>query len=362
MTLVITGFYTVALVGFFASMNQSFYVQTQTGELQTSGRLVLDTVIASLRGASFGIPPAAPAIDVAPTGGNCLGSSCPSGAGWSSGCMSQDNVAGLYGSDEIVFLARDPVVLQTAFGGGTSVGFPSPATPFQTSSSFLLALAPNVASTLFFTKTSCASGCGSVTVAGVTGCPYAPANLGTITPSEVDVVRMVHFYIDWSDVNHPVLMQGSGLVDPLSSPMQEFARPIASNVEDLQIAYHVLDAGQSPTFYAWMNATAPGGSCGANTLCSRIAALGAARVLATVDAIRVSVVVRSDSPDPNLKGAQMACLCSENSGCCTSNQTVSPAPTPTLGPLTQYTRQLFQVVVPTPNFGSFNPYFSNSIL
>lgn len=166
----------------------------------------------------------------------------------------------------------------------------------------------------------------------------------------IDKVNVVHVYVDYGDPNHPVLMMSinSGL-----------AFPLANNIEDFQVQF-VMDDSVPSTDYnllgSWSQqytntyALFPSFS---NNMYDPTEGNDPHQNPYNINAIILTIVTRSDSPSVSVATPPQALIADHNTS-------LLPYPTPNLGPLQNYQRQIYRRIIQLPNIRAASKLYDNS--
>jgi len=252
----------------FIGLNQSYVVQSQIGNIQENGRLALTTMADEIRMAGFGVIPTI-AFDFTSAVGNPATPNCPG----------RDNF-NTQGNDQIVFVSRDHFTYNiVGVANGFSYSQTNNPLGFRKGTIFwLVDSAMNNSAWLISNAGGGAAGTVTIDGSDPRASVYNSAatipsifNGGTAIP-----MRYFRFYIDWSDLMHPVLMHDDGTTDTTGQP---FVRPIASDIEDIQFRYY-LEGGPGVTA-GWTH-------CPQNL-----------QEILSITAVRINVVSRTEREDIN---------------------------------------------------------------
>jgi prepilin-type N-terminal cleavage/methylation domain-containing protein len=173
----------------------------------------------------------------------------------------------------------------------------------------------------------------------------------------LEKVNVVHVYVDYSDVNHPTLM----MIINGSSPI-----PLAENIEDFQVQF-IMDDSNLATGYNVMGAySSQYGETYAdfpsfnNLFYDPTQASNPHQNPYNINAIIITIVVRSDVPSASVASPLLAMIADHNTGI--GSGTALSYPAPTLGALANYQRQVYQRIIELTNIRTESKLYDNGIL
>ncbi|BDG09094.1 PilW family protein [Anaeromyxobacter paludicola] len=325
-------------LGLVVAQQRAFTASAGDRGLQETARTALGELGMSLRRAGYGVEPWL-ALDFGPANGAFANQSYPSGAPSAfppsaSACTGADAVScrdSVTGPDELVFYARDPAFSRALAAAPTSTRL-TLATPLVNPlyQGQVLQVMCGGASRWAYVTVGAKAGPGDTAVALGTASsgpfPYQQDQLasGCFGAGWRDVlvlkVERFHYYVarysDGSGADRPYLLLDRGLWDG-GAPLVE---PVAPDVEDLQVSYLFPGSAVQRVGYApghrLVNATAaasPDAAVDLSAAPPTYADLSNAPSRATnhpanVRAVRISLVVRTATWDPQLAGAGGATL------------------------------------------------------
>ena len=394
--LVLSSIILIGVMGTFILQSKAYTATRMSTELQDNARTAFDTIAGMMTNAGFGITKS----DTAPPGftfGPALASFHDSAAfcfyynlsptqyytcnangaadtyqtatvdgtqcnqnGWST-CTP-------YGTDSLTFAYRDPSYLGVNLNVNTSgipinIGFNNiyPYIGLQPSDTVFLIDPTFLASSL---ATIGPGGAVNPTAATVNNVPLSsnPGFYNEIDSMQlyatrfntmmngysgfVQKVNVVHVYVDYSDPNHPTLMMEINGQQPI---------PLAQDIEDFQVQFimddnstanpDIMGSQTIPTFPSFTNnyydPTSVSPPYHQNPM--------------NINAVILTIVARSSSPSQSVSAAPQLWVADHNT-------TAIPYPTPTLGPLANYQRVMYQGIIPLPNLRTFTKMYLNAAL
>jgi type II secretory pathway pseudopilin PulG len=406
-SLVLASLMMIALTGTFILQSRAYTATRMSTELQDNARTALDTIALMVRNAGLGITKsdtfqgnvaAQPAYDSAafcfytpnplttdyicnyinPSAGDTYttatmdGTQCQNN-GWT-GCPP-------YGTDSLTFAYREPQY----FGENLSVdptktppqiGFDDTYPYFGISSREIgFLIDPNhLISALVTINGTGVSGPGHVDVP-INSNPSFFNEIDTITnPNNqsggvsifnngyYQKVDVVHIYVDYNtNPDHPILMMQMNGQEPI---------PLADNIEDFQVQfvmddsnlatnYNVMGAGPinttngTPYFPSFNNTYFDPTHNDPNTYPSE----NPQQNPMDIDAIIITIVARSDVPEQAISVPPMQWIADHN-----TTASGMPYPTPTLGSLASYAREVYQEIIQLPNIRTTTKLYDNRAL
>jgi len=161
-------------------------------------------------------------------------------------------------------------------------------------------------------------------------------------------VNVVHVYVDYADKNHPVLMMSiNGGV----------AIPLADNIEDFQVQF-IMDDNKPATNNDIMgSALIPSYPSLTNPYYESTSVNGPQQNPLNIDAIVITIVARSDVPSPNVATPVLTKIADHD-----TRVSGIPYPVPTLGPLANYQRVIYQRIIQLPNIRTASKLYDNRAL
>ncbi|MCL4469467.1 MAG: PilW family protein [Deltaproteobacteria bacterium] len=173
----------------------------------------------------------------------------------------------------------------------------------------------------------------------------------------LEKVNVVHVYVDYSDANHPMLM----MIINGSSPI-----PLAEDIEDFQVQF-VMDDSNLATGYNVMGSyssqyqsTYSDYPSFSNFFYDPTQANNPHQNPYNINAIIITIVARSDVPSISVATPPLPMVADHNTG--TGSGTALSYPTPTLGALANYQRQIYQRIIQLPNIRTESKLYDNGIL
>ena len=173
----------------------------------------------------------------------------------------------------------------------------------------------------------------------------------------LEKVNVVHIYVDYSDANHPTLM----MIINGSSPI-----PLAEDIEDFQVQF-VMDDSILATGYNVMGSyssqyqgTYSDFPSFNNFFYDPTQANNPHQNPYNINAIIITIVARSDVPSVSVATPLLSMIADHNTG--TGSGTALSYPTPTLGALANYQRQIYQRIIQLPNIRTESKLYDNGIL
>ena len=400
--LVLSSLILIALMGTFILQGRAYTATRMSTELQDNARTALDTIEMMVSNAGFGVVKSTshPPNDAAtPDSAAFYFPNYSTGSfGYGTG---QDNyknstmdgtecsvTQGLtqaqnggpcppYGTDSLTFAYRDPQYQGTITGIST--------TPFEliyTDNFPFLALQPGDVTFLIggnhglsalatIAPNSAGGGSGGTVTLDLSGVSTGSAgfyneitlanpNLTNVAAALsnngfLEKVNVVHVYVDYSDANHPVLMMQINGSNPL---------PLADNIEDFQVQFIMDDS----ILATGTNTTNPDNIMGSaaipkypsfanNYFPATDTANHPHQNPLNINAIIITLVARSDVPSQSVATASQQLIADHDT---TNNATQYP--TPLLGQLANYQRQVYQRIIQLPNIRTVSKLFDNSML
>lgn len=280
-----------------------------------------------------------------------------------------------YGTDSLTFAFRDPqfqgTINSISIGSPDSITFTNnyPYFGLQPGDVLFLIDPNHTFSALVTNASSSAAGPGSVNInlsTASSGSAGFYNELSTLSSNPgslfaggyLEKVNVVHVYMDYSDPNHPALMMiinGSNPI-PLAEDIEDFQVQFVMDDSNLATGYNVMGSYNTqygatfsffPSFNQLFNDPTQGNHPHQNPY--------------NINAIIVTIVVRSDVPSPSVATPPLPMVADHNTGA-GSGTPALPYPNSTLGSLANYQRQIYQRVIQIPNIRTETKLYDNSIL